>query len=171
MIHIAYTVTGLPQVSRRLPRRFIPHGDFFPFAVLNKNVRGHVASVGDGWCDIAILLSGFQGQRCVDRVIKRVNNIVCCTGVIVICLEHFQRQGACIHIQALTHVAGVAGGGENGRGVKGFDLEVFGILFVDFLHGLHPGNAAVGHAARSKGISLGSFQEATLFIVASFCRP
>ena len=162
MILVADFITRLPQVARGLEGRIVPHRDAVPHAMLDEDMGRHVTRMGDRGGDIRILERGFECERGVQRVVKGMDHVMRCAGMIVVVLEQLERQRTRLHVDALAHVAGSGGAGQHGNRIEGFHFVIVGELFVQVGHRLHPGEPAFRHAAWRQGVCFRGLEEALL---------
>ena len=88
--HVACAVAGLPQSDRRIVGGLVRIGDLLPHAVLDEDVRGHVARVGDRGRDAGEAARGRQGERRVHRVVEGVDRVMGRAGVVRIPVEQVE---------------------------------------------------------------------------------
>ena len=105
MILIIRSVAWHPKCCACIEGSNVPFRDFWPHAVLNKNMGGHMSGMGDGGSRVCVFKCRLERNGCVNRIIECVDDIVRCTRMVFVFLKQFERNGAGAHVESFDRLS------------------------------------------------------------------
>ena len=164
MDRVADAVVGLPQSDGRVVRRLVVLRDEVPHAVLDENVRRHVARVRDRRRYLGVAVDRVECQRGMERIVEGVNGVVHRSGMVAVLVEHLHRDRASPHLKPQRLIAECTGSGQHRERVGRRHLVVIGVALVEPLHRLHVADPPLVVGSLVAPQDLDRFEEAPLAI-------
>ena len=140
---VAHGIARLPEVAGRFVRGLVAAGYQVPHAVLDEDMRGHVAGVGHRRRNPGKNVRRRQGDRGVQRIIEGVDYIVRGAGMVGVPVEYAKGNRPGPHLESEAVVSEGPRAAQHGQRMEGGDLVVHRVLLVQTGHRLHVGDPAL----------------------------